>query len=157
VADLRRRLPDDVLVDSREEVLEREVDHWVNQTSTGKLFAVGVLVAMVVAAVVVYQVLSNDVREHMPEYATLRAMGYSTLRLAGILVFQAVLYMLISFAVAVVISLVVYYATEELAGIPMVMTNRNLVLTFGLAMAVGLVSGALTVNRLRLADPAELF
>ncbi|WP_165064153.1 FtsX-like permease family protein [Paludisphaera rhizosphaerae] len=157
VASLRQALPDDVLVTSRDDALAREVDHWVNQTSTGKLFAIGVLVAMIVAAVVVYQVLSNDVREHMPEYATLRAMGYSTLRLAGILIFQAVLYMLISFVIAVLISLMVYAATESLAGIPMVLTYRNLGLTFGLAMAVGLISGALTVNRLRLADPAELF
>lgn len=157
VAALRETLPDDVEVASRGEVLEREVDHWVNQTSTGKLFAVGVLVAMIVAAVVVYQVLSNDVREHLPEYATLRAMGYSTLRLASILIFQATLYMLISFAVAVAISEVVYRATEALAGIPMVMTRENLALTFALAMAVGAITGGLTVNRLRSADPADLF
>ena len=157
VANLRKSLPDDVLVNSREEALEREVDHWVNQTSTGKLFAIGVLVAMNVAAVVVYQVLSNDVREHLPEYATLRAMGYSTLRLASILIFQATLYMLISFAVAVAISEVVYRATEALAGIPMVMTRENLALTFALAMAVGAITGGLTVNRLRSADPADLF
>lgn len=157
VAALRAALPDDVLVSSREEVLAREVDHWVNQTSTGKLFAVGVLVAMMVAAVVVYQVLSNDVREHLPEYATLRAMGYSTPRLAGILVLQALLYMLISFVVAVAISAAVYQATEALAGIPMVMTRGNLALTFALAIVVGAVTGGLTVNRLRLAAPADLF
>ena len=63
---------------SRRTILRRENDHWVNQTSTGKIFAFGVLVAMIVAAVVVYQVLSNDIREHLPEYATLKAMGYST-------------------------------------------------------------------------------
>lgn len=157
VASLREMLPNDVRVSSRDEVMASEVDHWVNQTSTGKLFAIGVLVAMNVAAVVVYQVLSNDVREHLPEYATLRAMGYSTLRLAGILVFQAVLYMLISFAAAVAISEVVYRATEALAGIPMVMTQRNLALTFALAMVVGVITGGLTVNRLRSADPADLF
>ena len=67
---------------SREAILAREIDHWVNQTSTGQLFAFGVLVAMIVAAVVVYQVLSNDVREHLPEYATLKAMGYSPARLS---------------------------------------------------------------------------
>jgi len=154
---LRQALPSDVRVDSREEVLANEVDHWVNQTSTGQLFAIGVLVAMVVAAVVVYQVLSNDVREHLPEYATLRAMGYSTPRLAGILVFQSILYMLISFAVAVVIAVVVYQATEALAGIPMVLTRENLALTFALAMVVGALTGGLTVNRLRLAQPADLF
>ena len=71
---------------SREQILDREIDHWVNQTSTGQLFAFGVLVAMIVAAVVVYQVLSNDVREHLPEYATLKAMGYSFRRLAVVVV-----------------------------------------------------------------------
>jgi putative ABC transport system permease protein len=157
LAALREILPDDVQASSRDEVLEREVDHWVNQTSTGKLFAVGVVVAMIVAAVVVYQVLSNDVREHLPEYATLRAMGYSTLRLAGILIFQAMLYMLISFAVAVAISAVVYKATEALAGIPMVLTRENLTLTFALAVVVGAVTGGLTVHRLQSADPADLF
>lgn len=157
VARLRETLPPDVRVESRAAILASEVDHWVNQTSTGQLFAIGVLVAMGVAAVVVYQVLSNDVREHLPEYATLQAMGYSTPRLAGILVFQAVLYMLISFALAVAIALVVYQATETLAGIPMVLTRRNLALTFALAVAVGAITGALTVNRLRAADPADLF
>jgi len=102
-------------------------------------------------------VLSNDLREHLPEYATLRAMGYSTFRLAAILVFQAILYMLISFAAAVAIAAIVYRATEALAGIPMVLTRDNLALTFGLAIAVGVVTGALTVNRLRAADPADLF
>ncbi|MDG3006537.1 FtsX-like permease family protein [Paludisphaera mucosa] len=157
VAALRKALPSDVRVSSRPDVLANEVDHWVNQTSTGQLFAIGVLVAMNVAAVVVYQVLSNDVREHLPEYATLRAMGYSIWRLAGILVFQAILYMLISFAAAVAIAVVVYLATETLAGIPMVLTRENLALTFALALAVGAVTGGLTVNRLRLAQPADLF
>ena len=74
---LKAVLPSDVEVFSRAAILSREIDHWVNQTSTGQLFAFGVLVAMIVATVVVYQVLSNDVREHLPEYATLKAMGYS--------------------------------------------------------------------------------
>lgn len=157
VAALRERLPDDVLATSREEAIAREVDHWVNQTSTGKLFAIGVAVAMAVAAVVVYQVLSNDVREHLPEYATLRAMGYSTSRLAGVLVMQATLYMIVSFAAAVAVAAAVYAATEALAGIPMVMTPANLALTLALALAVGLATGALTVGRLRSGDLADLF
>ena len=92
------------------------------QTSTGQLFAFGVLVAMIVAAVVVYQVLSNDVREHLPEYATLKAMGYSFRRLAVVVVGQSIIYMLISYAIAVILGLIVYRVTEELAGIPMRMT-----------------------------------
>ena len=117
--------PDDVQPSRASEILRREIDHWVNQTSTGKLFAFGVLVAMIVAAVVVYQVLSNDVREHLPEYATLKAMGYSLRRLAVVVVAQSIIYMLISYVIAVVLGLVVYRATEELAGIPMRLTSAE--------------------------------
>ena len=150
-------LPDDVQALSRQAILDREEDHWVNQTSTGKLFAFGVLVAMIVAAVVVYQVLSNDVREHLPEYATLKAMGYSTSRLAAIVVAQSLIYMVISFFVGVLIALVVYKATQELAGIPMRLTWENLGVTLLLAIVVGVSTGLLTIGRLRRADPAELF
>jgi len=150
-------LPDDVQALSRQAILDREEDHWVNQTSTGKLFAFGVLVAMIVAAVVVYQVLSNDVREHLPEYATLKAMGYSTARLAWIVVAQSLIYMVISFFVGVLIAIVVYKATQELAGIPMRLTWENLGVTLLLAVVVGVSTGLLTIGRLRRADPAELF
>ena len=113
----------------------REQDFWVNQTSTGKIFASGVLVAMAVAAVVVYQVLSNDVRSHLPEYATLKAMGYTNRYLSRVVVVQALIYALGAFGPAVVVAYIAYRATEALAGIPMRMTVTNLALALGLAVA----------------------
>jgi putative ABC transport system permease protein len=155
--ELKVMLPRDVEILTRAEILARETDHWVNQTSTGQLFAFGVLVAMVVATVVVYQVLSNDVREHLPEYATLKAMGYSQSSLARVVVEQSLIYMIIAYLIAVVIGLMVYRATQELAGIPMRMTAHNLGLTLLLAVVVGLFSGFLSLSKLRGAQPAELF
>ncbi|WP_165233951.1 FtsX-like permease family protein [Aquisphaera insulae] len=157
LARLRRTLPGDVQVLGRDEILARETDHWVNQTSTGQLFAFGVMIAMVVAAVVVYQVLSNDVREHLPEYATLKAMGYSLPRLYRVVVEQSLLYMIVAYAIAVVLAIAVYRATEHLAGIPMRLTLQSLAITLGLALAVGILSGALSVSRLRTVQPADLF
>jgi len=157
IARLKSMLPPDVLVYSRAGILKRESDHWVNQTSTGKLFAFGVLVAVVVAAVVVHQVLSNDVREHLPEYATLKAMGYSTARLTGVVVAQSLIYMVLSFAASVVIAAVVYRITAALAGVPMRMTAENLARTLLLAVVVGAATGLLTAYKLRYAEPADLF
>ncbi|MGO9812869.1 MAG: FtsX-like permease family protein [Isosphaeraceae bacterium] len=155
--ELKARLPADVEPLTRAEILARETDHWVNQTSTGQLFAFGVLVAMVVATVVVYQVLSNDVREHLPEYATLKAMGYSFSRLGRVVVEQSLIYMVISYVFAVILAIVVYRATEELAGIPMRLTAQNLLITLFLAIVVGFLSGFLSLSKLRGAQPAELF
>jgi putative ABC transport system permease protein len=154
---LRGILPPDVEILTRAEVLARETDHWVNQTSTGQLFAFGVLVAMIVAAVVVYQVLSSDVREHLPEYATLKAIGYSHFKLGRVVVWQSLIYMLVAYAIAVLLAIVVYRVTQELAGIPMRMTPQNLLLTLSLAVVVGCLSGFLSLSKLRAASPAELF
>ena len=154
---LRRMLPPDVELLTRAEILDRETDHWVNQTSTGQLFAFGVLVAMIVATVVVSQVLSNDVREHLPEYATLKAMGYSPGRLARVVIEQSLIYMVIAYLMAVILGLTVYRVTEELAGIPMRLTADNLALTLMLALGVGVLSGFLSLSKLRSAEPADLF
>jgi putative ABC transport system permease protein len=154
---LKEILPPDTVAITRDGLERRERDFWVNQTSTGRIFASGVLVAMAVAAVVVYQVLSNDVRSHLREYATLKAMGYTNRYLSRVVVVQALIYALGAFGPAVILAYVAYRATQALAGIPMRMTMANLVLALGLAAAVSLLSGLLTVGKLRTADPAELF
>jgi putative ABC transport system permease protein len=154
---LSAMLPPDVVPYDRGEILARERNHWVDQTSTGKLFSFGVLVAMIVATAVVYQVLSNDIRDHLPEYATLKAMGYPTGRLARVVVTQSLIYMIISYVIAVILGESVYRATEALAGIPMRLTAANLAVALGLSVVVGLLTGAFSLGRLRAADPAELF
>jgi putative ABC transport system permease protein len=150
-------LPPDTVALDRAALNAREQRFWVDQTSTGKIFASGVIVAMAVAAVVVYQVLSNDVRSHLPEYATLKAMGYTNGYLSGVVVTQALIYALGAFLPAVALAWVVYRATEALASIPMHMTARNLALALALAVGVSLLSALFTVGKVRRAEPAELF
>jgi len=113
-------------------------------------------VTMVVAAVVLYQVLSNDVRSHLSEYATLGAIGYTTGALARIVLAQGLVYALASYAPAVLIAAVAYRVTAELAGTPMTMTPANLALVLGLDVAFCLAAGLLSMGRLRRADPASL-
>jgi putative ABC transport system permease protein len=154
---LNETLPPDTVALARDALSAREQDFWVNQTSTGKIFTSGVLVAMAVAVVVVYQVLSNDVRRHLPEYATLKAMGYTNRYLSRVVVVQALMYALGAFGPAVVLAYVAYRVTAALAQIPMRMTVTNLAIALGMAAAVSLLSALLSVGKLRTADPVELF
>ena len=154
---LKQILPPDTVALARDALKAREEDFWVRQTSTGNIFASGVLVAMAVAVVVVYQVLSNDVRRHLPEYATLKAMGYTNRYLSRVVVVQALIYALGAFGPAVVLAYVAYQVTAALAKIPMRMTVSNLALALGMAAAVSLLSALLSVGKLRTVDPAELF
>lgn len=154
---LNTRLPPDVQALSRNDLYKIEQNYWVRQTATGKIFAFGVLVTMVVAAVVIYQVLSNDVRDHLPEYATLKAMGHTSAYLSRVVLIQGAIYALAAYLPAVVAGAVLYRVTDALANIPMILTPANLANVLVLDLGAALASGLLTLSKLRRADPADLF
>ena len=112
---------------------------------------------ILVAAVVIYQVLANDIRDHIVEYATLKAMGHTNAFLSGVVVTQAMIYALAAYLPAVVVGAGLYKATEALANIPMRLTSANLGLVLVLTLGASLVSAFLTLNKVRSAEPAELF
>jgi putative ABC transport system permease protein len=158
VADrLRRALPPDVLVLTRDALYRLESEYWVGQTATGKIFSFGVLLTLLVAAVVVYQALSNDIRDHLPEYGTLKAIGYSDGYLSRVIQTQAAIYAAACFPPAVALGAVVYRVTETLASIPMELTGRNILLALLVIAVSSQLAGMLSLRKLRRADPAELF
>lgn len=112
---------------------------------------------MIVASAVIYQVLLNDVGDHLAEYATFKAMGHSNAFLARIVVQQALIYVAAAYLIAVVLGLGLYRATEALAGIPMRLTPRIIGLSLLVTALIGLVSAVFTVEKVWRADPAELF
>src|SRR5262249_31374102 len=154
VQSLNERLPKDVRALSRAELVALEEDYWVRQTATGKIFAYGVVVTILVAAVVIYQVLANDIRDHIVEYATLKAMGHTNTFLSSVVVTQAMIYALAAYFPAVLAATGLYRATEALANIPMRLTAANLATVLVLTLVASMVSAVLTLNKVRSADPA---
>ncbi|MBT8065562.1 MAG: ATP-binding cassette domain-containing protein, partial [Gammaproteobacteria bacterium] len=82
-------LPDDVLVLTKQQFVQREKDYWNSATPIGYIFAFGAIMGFVVGAIIVYQILFADVSEHLNEYATLRAIGYKNRFVSGIVLQQA--------------------------------------------------------------------
>ena len=147
----------DVEVLTRAEVLDVERNRWVGRTSFGLIFQLGVCVALFVGTAIVYQVLSADVASLMPEYATLKAMGYANSYLMKVIVQQAVVLSLLGFLPGWGIALLLYYVTSEGAGIPIQMTSQNLLMVLVLSVAMCALSGLLAARKTFAADPAELF
>jgi putative ABC transport system permease protein len=150
-------LPDDVEAVSRDEALDREVHHWVWETNFGLIFQSGVLVAVIVGTAIVYQVLASDVSRLMPEYATLKAMGYGNRYLMSVMVQQALLLAIISYACGVLVAQLLYVVTTAGAQIPVRMTTPNLLWVLLLSVLMCVVSGLAAVRKAFRADPAELF
>jgi len=154
---LRRTLPEDIEVLTRDEILDSEIRHWVWQTNYGLIFQSGVLVAVIVGTAIVYQVLASEVSSRMPEYATLKAMGYGNSYLVRIMVEQSLLLAVVAFLAGWAISAVLYEITAVGAQIPIRMTWPNLLLVLVLTAALCVVSGVAAIRKAYSADPAELF
>ena len=154
---LRQTLAEDVEVLTREEVLESEIRHWVWETNYGLIFQSGVLVAVVVGTAIVYQVLASEVTSRMPEYATLKAIGYNNSYLVRVMIEQSLLLALAAFAAGWVIAVVLYQITAVGAQIPIRMTAQNLMLVLLLTAALCAISGLAAIRKAYRADPAELF
>lgn len=156
-ADLRRTLPADVEVLDRSQVLRQELRYWVDETSYGLIFKLGCLVAFLVGTSIVYQVLSSDVASLLPEYATLKAIGYHDRYLVGVVVRQSLMLAAAGYLVGIVLSTQLYSLTTRLSRMPIGMTWKNggTVLFLTTVMCVGSAFAAL--QKLRKADPADLF
>jgi putative ABC transport system permease protein len=155
--ELRNLLPEDVEVLTRADVLGGEVRHWVWETSIGLIFQLGVIVALIVGTAIVYQVLSSDVANHLPEYATLKAMGYTGNFLASVVLQQAIMLAVLGFVPGVVIANILYVLTRTAARIPIDMTLARACFVFALALAMCTISGLGALGKVRSADPADLF
>jgi len=142
---------------TREEVVRRELDRWINQTPIGFIFSLGVLLSLVVGGAIFYMILATDVAKRLPEYATLRAMGYPDWQLASFVLQQAFWLGLFAFIPAVLIALAGYRLTETAASIPIAMNWSRVVLVFGLTLVMCFGSGLLALRKLFQAEPAALF
>lgn len=154
---LRKRLPADVEVLTRAEVVEFERNRWINETSIGLIFSLGVFVAVVVGTAIAYQVLSTDVTKHLPEFATLKAMGYTPGYLSAVVLKQALALAVLGFIPGAILSEVLYQITTATVNIPIEMTQLNFTMVLGLTVGMCAISGLAALRKALLADPADLF
>lgn len=154
---LRDALPNDVEVLTRQQTLERETRRWVYETNYGLIFLSGVLVAVIVGTAIVYQVLTSEVSSLLPEYATLRAMGYPNRFLIRVVLQQALILALCGFLPGLAISQAMYTVTSAGAVIPIRFTWINVLSVFSLSILMCIVSGLLAARKTFQADPADLF
>jgi putative ABC transport system permease protein len=158
INNLRNKFPhDDVLVLSKEEFIAFERNYWENSTAIGFIFTLGAAMGLIVGIVIVYQILYTDVADHLPEYATLKAMGYTNNYLLVLVFQQAMILACVGFIPGWAISAFFYHQTAMATGLPIVMTKSLFVSVYALTLGMCFVSGAIAVNKLKSADPADIF
>lgn len=123
----------------------------------GKVLNFGAAMGFVVGMVIVYQVLYTDISEHLPEYATLKAMGYSDWVLLRVVLQEAVILAVLGFIPGYFASYGVYQLLVVITRVPLVMKGAVAMQVFWLTLVMCMLSGAIAMNKLRAADPADVF
>jgi putative ABC transport system permease protein len=124
---------------------------------TGVIFGFGVFIGVLVGLVIVYQVLSTDVADHLREYATFKAMGYGPRFFLGIVSEEALILGALGFLPGLVVGTTILTIMGKLTTLPLSMTPLMAVSVFVGTIVVSALSGAIATRRVAAADPAELF
>ena len=139
------------------ELTAKEMNHWRRNTSFGLIFNLGVLVGLAVGAIIVYQILYSDVGDHLAEYATMKAMGYSDRFVVSIIMQESLILATLAFAPSVLVSMGLYQLLVRSTGLLVTMSVSRAGLVFALTLVICAASGWLATGKLRRLDPAEVF
>ncbi len=154
---LQSQLPDDVTVLTKQGFIDFEQNYWRTSTSIGFIFTLGAAMGFVVGCVIVYQVLYSDVSDHLPEYATLMAMGYKLNSLLGVVVREGLLLALFGYLPAYAAGQGLYLLVRNATQLPVAMNTVRAVSVFSMILIMCMLSAGLAMKRLVDADPAEIF
>lgn len=142
---------------SYQQAIEDEITYQTTRRPTGLIFGFGVAIGTLVGLVIVYQILSTDVADHLSEYATFKAMGYGQGFFRGVVLEEAMILALVGFLPAVLASVGIYSVMANATGLPIAMNaERSMVVLAGTIISCS-ISGFLAMRKLIHADPADLF
>ncbi|MCC5657303.1 ABC transporter permease DevC [Nostoc sp. XA010] len=155
--ELRKYLPNEVNVLTKQEFIDFERNYWANSTAIGFIFTLGTVMGFIVGTVIVYQILYTEVADHLAEYATLKAIGYTQNYLLTVILQEALLLAVLGYFPGIVFSLFMYKSARDATLLPVFMSFDRAVMVLILTMLMCIISGAIAVRKLRSADPADIF
>ncbi|MBI5265180.1 MAG: ABC transporter permease [Bradyrhizobium sp.] len=138
------------------EFQSRSRSFWLFGTGAGAALFAGALLGVIVGTIIVAQTLYSSTKDHLGEFATLRAMGSSNSYIYNVIIYQGVLNAVIGFCVAAAIGLVVVEATARSA-LPIVITPSLMAGLSALTLIMCVISAIGAIFRVVRTDPATVF
>jgi putative ABC transport system permease protein len=138
------------------EFRDRSRSFWLFGTGAGAALFAGALLGVIVGTVIVAQTLYSSTKDHLNEFATLRAIGSSRRYIYKVIVCQALLNALIGFCFAALIGLAVVRASSATA-LPIVITPGLLASLFVLTVVMCVGSAIAAIVKVTRIDPAMVF
>ena len=138
------------------EFRERSRAFWLFGTGAGAALFAGALLGVIVGTVIVAQTLYSSTKDHLSEFATLRAMGSANSYIYHVIIYQALINAVIGFAFASAIGALVVQMTAKSA-LPIVITPWLITALAALTVVMCVISALGAIFRVVRIDPATVF
>jgi putative ABC transport system permease protein len=156
-SDLRKSIGADVRIFTRKELESHETAYWTTRTSVGIIFGSGLLISFVVGIMILNQIVSTQVTRQLPQFATLKAIGYADNSLLATVGAMSLLIVVAGFIPALLAALGLYSVIRQETLLPVEMSQMRLAAVFAAALLMAMISALLSAGSLRRADPADVF
>ncbi len=152
---LKGRL-DGVEVLTRQEFLDRSIQHWLFNTGAGLALIAGAGLGIIVGMVIVAQTLYASTKDHLNEFATLRALGAGAGYIHKVILCQALISAVIGYALGISVALLLVRSADGSA-LPLTMTKELAAALFVLTVVMCVVSAMAAIVKVTRIDPAMVF
>ena len=139
-----------------DEFRARSRSFWLFGTGAGAALFAGALLGVIVGTVIVAQTLYSSTKDHLSEFATLRAIGSSNRYIYNVIIYQALLNAVIGFAIAAGLGAIVVQMTAKSA-LPIVITPWLMAALAVLTVVMCVASAIGAIVRVVRIDPATVF
>ena len=150
-------LPGDVRAFSKEQLIDRDLAYWRTGTPISVILLVGVALGFAVGVVICYQILYTEVLDHLAEFATLKAMGYSNRYIQIVVMIESALLSVLGFIPSIALGAGMLALLGWSSGLPAGVSFGDAVNVGALARGMCTLAGTLALRKVRSLEPAELF
>ena len=154
-AALAARLPDAEIL-THDQFRKRSLDYWLFETGAGSALIAGAVLGIIVGIVIVAQTLYASTKDHLNEFATLRALGASAGYIHKVILMQAVLSAVIGYLLGMCLSFVVIWASRD-STLLIVMTPNLALMLFALTIGMCVLAAVCAIFKVTRIDPAVVF
>jgi putative ABC transport system permease protein len=154
---LEALLPKGVKVLTLAAYMNIEKDYWRQGSPIGSIFTLGTIVGFIVGAVIVYQILYSEVSDHIAEYATLKAIGYTNTYLLQLIFQESLFLSILGYIPGFAFSMLLYDLIARIIHLPTEMEFVRALFVLFLTILMCFIAGIFAIGKLRQADPADIF
>lgn len=146
----------DAEVLKRKTFRSRSINYWLFNTAAGSGLIAGTALALIVGIVIVAQTLYASTKDHLNEFATLRALGASAGYIIQVILLQALFSAVVGYALGMSLTLGIFKLAEDTT-LNVVMTPGLALLLFAVTIGMCMLAAISAIFKVIRIDPAGVF